>query len=103
MIVTQTVTEVWATREVTWDGVTGSFPYAGGPNGQVLVDEVGGGAGRVGQCSAMEFECPDAGPAVTQPYYVRTGGVPGMRIGRPGTIFGRSWFKRLKPALARAA
>lgn len=27
----------------------------------------------------------------TQPYYHRTGGVPGMRIGRPGTIFGRSW------------
>ncbi len=26
-----------------------------------------------------------------QPYYVRTGGVPGMRIGRPGTLFGRSW------------
>lgn len=26
-----------------------------------------------------------------QPYYVRTGGVPGMKIGRPGTLFGRSW------------
>lgn len=32
-----------------------------------------------------------SGPVVTQPYYVRTGGVPGMKIGRPGTIFGRSW------------
>lgn len=31
------------------------------------------------------------GVAATQPYYLRTGGVPGMKIGRPGTIFGRSW------------
>ena len=31
------------------------------------------------------------GAASAQPYYVRTGGVPGMRIGRPGSIFGRTW------------
>ena len=37
--------------------------------------------------SYLEF--PDA--AGGQPYYMRTGGVPGMRIGRPGSIFGRSW------------
>ena len=44
-------------------------------------------------CTAVEvvMDYNTSGPAATQPYYHRTGGVPGMRIGRPGTIFGRSW------------
>jgi len=84
------VSEVWTTREHTWDGTTGApFDYSAGGLVYCTVDEVGGGAGREGHCSALEFECPD--PSGGQPYYVRTGGVPGMRIGRPGSVFGRSW------------
>ena len=36
-----------------------------------------------------EVELVAAGPG--SPYYVRTGGVPHMRIGRPGTFAGRTW------------
>ena len=53
------VSEVWTTREHTWDGSTGGpFVYTT-ITATCLVDEVGGGAGREGQVSAFEFECPD--------------------------------------------
>jgi len=93
LLTLEDVSEVWTTREdneitaVDADSITDYTDL----RIRVTVDEIGGGAGRQGQCSAHEFECPDAGPTVTQPYYVRTGGVPGMRIGRPGSVFGRSW------------
>lgn len=47
-------------------------------------------------CTAVEvvMDYTASGPATEQPYYVRTGGVPGMRIGRPGSVFGRSWMRR---------
>jgi hypothetical protein len=35
------------------------------------------------------------GAAATQPLYHRTGGVPGLRIGRPGLPIGRTWVKEL--------
>jgi len=57
------VDEVWTSREVTLTEAQASSLATHYDTGELTlflrVDEVGGGAGRVGQCSAMEFECPD--------------------------------------------
>lgn len=63
---------------------------------KIVTATTGGIASKTGIDSRDWGSCiatykADTGPQVTQPYYVRTGGVPHMRIGRPGSIFGRSW------------
>lgn len=63
------ISNVWTTFTDTLTAVEadsiGNYANLGGRN---IILETGGGSPRVGWCSAMEFECPDAGgPADQEP------------------------------------
>lgn len=90
-----------------WAGIGGSTSWHGAGGTQAtfgfdygfrlqkwvnnLPMELSPGYGSSGRDDITSIEFLEDPIVFTQPYYHRTGGVPHMRIGRHGAIFGRSW------------